>query len=53
MMRHSPPVGGFCQKAEVRTLSLSAAVYTVLHTLFKGGCLPGFRHTCSIVLGTW
>jgi len=52
MMRHSPPVRGFLPKAEERTSSLSVAVCTALHTRVKGGCLPGFRLTYSIVLGT-
>ena len=51
-MRHSPPVGGFSPKAEEHTSSLSAAVCTGLPARVKGGCLPGFRNTCSIVLGT-
>jgi len=43
---------GILPKAEVRTFSLSAAVDTVLHTRVKVSCLPGFRRTCSIVLGS-
>jgi hypothetical protein len=43
MMRHSPPVRGFCQKLKGPLLTVCRRLHCPAHT-GQGGCLPGFRH---------